>query len=148
MKVRRKRKPAPVVLVAEGPEEILEGVRFVEVPTAELVVVDEVDLSGKYTDVGMFRDRFVKVAPRIAAADRDAFDGSAIVATIRAAGARAVLLAPVIVPEVRRVAPEKVARRTPREAVAAWFGEQKAIPAADRDAALELVLEFMDTEGM
>lgn len=119
-------------------------IRFIDVPTAELLVLEDAE---EWTPEEV-RDRFVKVAPRIAVSEREAFDGPAIAARIRAAGARAVVLAPVMVPEVRRVAPEKVAGRTPREAVAAWFDEQKTIPVDDRAAALELVLGFMDEESM
>ncbi len=119
--------------------------RFLDVDTAELLVVE--DLSAEVTDE-TFRDRFVKVAPRIPVLERESFDGPAIAARIRAAGARAVILAPIMVPEIRRVEPEQVVKRTPRETVKAWFGEQKAIDAPSRDAALELVFGFMDEEGL
>lgn len=125
--------------------------RFHDVETAGLVVINEMDLQDSefpFVKSGTLRDRFVKVAPRIPVAERDAFDGPAIAAAIRAAGARAVILAPVMVPEIRRVEPEQIVKRTPRETVQAWFDEQKAIDALSRAAALELVFGYMDEEGL
>ena len=116
--------------------------KFIDVDTAELLVIDDL---GKIPDV---EGRFVKVAPRILVSEREAFDGAAVAAGIRAKGARAVVLAPIMIGEVRKVEPEKLVKRTPRETVKAWFDEQKTIDVETREAAVELVFGFMDDEGL
>lgn len=121
--------------------------RFIDVDTTELVVIDDLERGPEITQEAI-EGRFVKVAPRIPVSERDAFDGAAIAKVLRGKGARAVVLAPIMVGEVRRVEPEQIMNRTPRETVKAWFDEQKAIDAPSRDAALELVFGFMDEESM
>lgn len=139
--------PVPAGMVVEIAHEgaVAVTARFHDVDTAELLVIE--DLEREITREAV-EDRFIKIAPRIPASDRDSFDGAAIVRLLRGYGARAVILAPIMVPEIRRVEPEQVVKRTPRETVRAWFDEQKSIAANTREAALELVVGFMDEEGM
>lgn len=159
MKTRRRKKPASGGL-EYVPSEIGDGeqgggpfglvipgrkLTFHDVDTAELLVIE--DLEQEITRE-LIEGRFVKLAPRVLASERESFDGAAFVKVLRGYGARAVILAPIMVGEVRRVEPEQVVKRTPRETVKAWFDEQKTIDAPSRAAALELVFGFMDEESM
>lgn len=117
-------------------------VSFRDVDTAELVVIEDLEANVNV------KDRFVKVAPRILASQREAFDGAKVAKSYRDAGARAVILAPVTVPEVQPSETEKVARsETPREAVTAWLEEQN-VSAKEALAVVDLVFGFMDQENM
>jgi len=117
-------------------------VRFVDVESARLVVVEDVDSS---PDV---RDAFVKLTPAIPASARAAFDGGAVSRRFRAAGARAVMLAPRVVAETRRPEVERVvAASSPREAVERWFADQP-LNDAERAAAVAVVFDLMDAEGL
>jgi hypothetical protein len=112
-------------------------VRFIEVPTPEFLLIE--DLNQSY-DVAK---RFVKVSPRLAASERDTFDANAIKTELLERGALSVVIAPIIIPEARAVETERLAAKTPREAVKAWFEDQR-LTDDERAAAVELVFGFMD----
>lgn len=120
-------------------------VEFRAVPTPAVRTLTNLD-SGP----GEVAGAFVKVAPRLPTSARATFDGPGLAASLRDAGALAVLLAPEWIPdevrEVARVVPAEIT--DPRAIVAAWFEAHKTGAAEVRDRARELVLSFMDAEGM
>lgn len=119
-------------------------VSFRHVESPELVVLDDID--APIPDVS---GKFVKVSYQIPASQRHRFDGHSIRRDLEQAGARAVLLAPVLVPEVKRPETKRVAKgRKPREIVEAWFAEQVGASEEDKAAALRMVLGWMDSEGL
>jgi len=109
-----------------------------------MVVIE--DLTGPFPEV---EGRFVKLAPRLPASRRGEFDGPALARDLRDRGALAVHLAPVYLPEAVRPEAAAVARAMdPREAVATWFTGQSGMDPVARKAAEDLVLGFMDLEGL
>ena len=116
---------------------------FIHVSTPNLVVIE--DLEG-VTNMDV-EGRFVKLAPKIPASQRDAFDGPAFADQLREAGALAVILAPVFLTETKKV-DEVAEARNDRDALRAWFEAQKVADPTDLEAAENLVLGFMDQEGM
>jgi hypothetical protein len=89
----------------------------------------------------------VKVSPTLRASERDTFDGSKLAAELRQAGAIAVQLAPVTIPdtvsqESRRTV---AAAPSPEEAVHAFFQEMRGVPEEDRAAGELLALELVQS---
>jgi hypothetical protein len=127
----------------ERPESATARVRFVEVPTTPLVQVERVD--GEHPDV---KGAIVKVAPTIRSSERETFDGARVMAKLREAGALAVQLAPVTLPDT--VAPEarrQVARaQSPEDAIRAFFAEFKGVPEEERAEAEALALELLEAD--
>lgn len=128
------------------PETLTIGrvtLRRIEVPTMELVQINTVD----QVETAVVKGRIVKLSPTVKASEKDAFDGPAHVARLRERGALVVVLAPrtVIDTVTKR---EEIETTDPRELVAKWFEDQKAIDAATREAANEIVLETMEQEGL
>ena len=117
---------------------------FVHVPTPDLVVLDNLDA---ITNLDV-KGRFVKVSPLIPASQRDAFDGPGVAAKLREAGALAVIMAPIFRADTKKEVDTVTAAKSDRDAVLAWFDAQKIADVTDLNAALELVQNFMDLEGM
>ena len=115
---------------------------FVHVETPNLMVIEDVD--GDHDVKG----RFVKLAPRIPASQRQAFDGAAAAERYREAGALAVILTPVFLTETRKALETVAAAKTDRDALRAWFAAQTVADKSDLSAAEDLVLGFMDLESM
>ena len=114
-----------------------------EVPTLELVQISNL----KEVETLAVKGRLVKLSPTVRASEKESFDGPAHVARLRERGALAVVLAPrtVIDTTTKR---NEIETSDPRELVDLWFDDQKAIAVKTRDAARELVLATMETEGL
>lgn len=115
-------------------------IRFVGVPTTPLVQLEEVAPAGEGV-----QGAIVKVAPTLRASEREGFHGAEVAARLRGAGARAVQLAPVIIPEV--AVPRSPGRATlsaPADLVRAHFEELRGVPEGDRAAALELAVRLVE----
>lgn len=140
-KARKKRAAKPAVAAEAVPAAMPSGVRFVELTTANVIRMELDD--GR--DV---RGAFVKLAPRLARSERAGFDGTEMVKALKARGAAAVALTPVIIPD-RSAAPEAKAqgqRVDERAEVRSWFGDE-----AQRDPvvgeALQGCLQILDDVG-
>jgi hypothetical protein len=141
-KTRKKRAAKPAVAPEAVPVAVPTGVRFVELTTANVIKMELDD--GR--DV---RGAFVKLAPRLARSERAGFDGTEMVKALRARGAAAVSLTPIIIPD-RSAAPEAKAkgqqRVDERDEVRSWFGDE-----AQRDPvvgeALQGCLQILDDVG-
>lgn len=92
--------------------------------------------------------KFVKLAPRIPASQRERYDLAKYAADIRAAGALSVVLAPTFLSETKKEVETVAKAQTDRDACRAWFEAQTAADPNDLEAAEKLVLGFMDMEGM
>lgn len=146
----RKRTKAPVMEVLSetlGPSFeqeldaplIIDKVRFVKVPTAELLKLDHDD--GR--DV---KGSFVKLAPRLRRSEREAFDTGAAERALLDRGAVAAVAVPVVIPDqvVQKVVSS--ARSVDAHAeITAWFGEA---PVGDAMAALDRCLHILDEVGL
>lgn len=111
------------------------------VPTTPLVQLDVI-----YKPASGVRGAIVKVSPTLRASERDGFDGAKLAAELREAGARAVQLAPVIIPETSAPrAQSQVARVTsPAEVVRTYFEELRGVPEEDKRAAVELAVQLVE----
>lgn len=91
---------------------------------------------------------FVKVSTSLRPSEREAFDGQALKARLRAAGARAVLLAvqPVAEGPDAEAKAEVVAALRPEDAIAAWFAGLP-IPDEDKADATARALLILAAEG-
>ena len=87
----------------------------------------------------------VKLRPTLRSSERSSWDGAAQAARLRELGARAVLLAPVVVPDEGKLT-EVATAETPEAAVAAWFDALTGADPADRDAARETALDYLASE--
>lgn len=147
-KTRRKKRSAgsPPELTGEcrGFGPAAPTADFIHVPTPELVVIEDLDLVTNLDVAG----RFVKLAPKIPASQRDAFDGPTFADQLREAGALAVILAPVFLSDTKKEVEKVAEARNDREALRAWFEAQTVADSTDLEEAEALVLGFMDAEGM
>lgn len=150
---------------AEADEVVLSGVTARQVGSARVVFCEhgttrleqiDYDEFGDYEPdaeaIGVSKSRvadaFVKVTASLRPSEREAFDGRALKERLRAAGARAVLLAvhPVAEAPDREAQEEVAVAVRPEEAVEAWFS---ALPVSEEDrvAARDLALEILAAEG-
>lgn len=150
---------------AEADEVFLSGVTARQVGSARVVFYEhgttrleqiDYDEFGDYEPdaeaIGVSKSRvadaFVKVTASLRPSEREAFDGRALKERLRAAGARAVLLAvhPVAEAPDREAQEEVAVAVRPEEAVEAWFS---ALPVSEEDrvAARDLALEILAAEG-
>lgn len=149
MRTRRRKDPAPAprpsVEWNPPPDPSVTTIRRVSVPTPDLMVIENLEEISSLD----FAGHFVKLAPRLPASQRETFDGAALKRDLLREGARAVVLAPVFVPDSRKAAPAAIAKAsTPRQAAEAWFADQTAAAPEDCATALGLVFGFMDSEGL
>lgn len=122
------------------------AVRFHDLPTTELVVIENVD--ALHWVIPNVFGKFVKVSPLLKASEAQLFNGSEIRAELEKEGARAVILAPRIVPDIRKIRnEEEVKSKTVHEIVELWFNEQK-IDDDDRFIAKNLLFGLMESEGL
>lgn len=119
--------------------------RRVEVPTRPLIVIETLDdlVSPDHVDGAI-----VKVAPHLRSSERATFDGAAIAAKLRELGAAGVLLAPIVVPDVKPELSVAIAKaESPRAALRTWFAEQP-LDDDERKACTDLAESFLDAEGV
>lgn len=132
-------------------------VKFYDLPTPEMVVIDDtasLNWIGAYRSIHD-RDReselfgkFVKVSPILKASEAHLFNASEIRKEIERCGAKAVVIAPRIVSDSRKIEKEvEVESRSVHELVEAWFSEQK-ISEEEKEEAIQLTLKFMSEEGV
>lgn len=139
---RKHRKSAVVHTNTPPQEQPRARISFVPVATTHLLQLDAVP---EQVPEGV-RGAIVKVSPTIRASERDSFNGSKLAAELRGAGALAVQLAPVTIPDT--VSPQ--ARRavssapSPEDAVRAFFQEVLGAPEEDRAAGEALALELVE----
>ena len=123
-----------------GSEPTGTVVRFHEVPTARVLKVgslDGVDVFGCY----------VKFAPRLRRSERSTLDAATIVEDLKAFGAVAAVVAPVVIPDEVTApveAPSADQSVDARAEVSAWFGEE---PDDERAEALRTCLRILDQVG-
>lgn len=117
------------------------SVSFVSVPTTPLL-----QLEAAVPPLDGVRGAIVKVSPTLRASEREGFHGAQVAARLRGAGARAVQLAPVIIPEVGapRVQGQAVRAKYPAEAVRSHFEELRGVSEADRLAGMELAMQLVE----
>lgn len=100
--------------------------RFIEIPDAALILVRE--LAEAHTDV---TGAFIKVQPTIRASERSTLDVKLIRQRYLDAGAAAVVVTPIVIPDSRQgvLAPvSALERHTPEEYLRAWFENAMASP--------------------
>jgi hypothetical protein len=123
-------------------------VQFVPVRSAELVQFDGEDAVDRLiaTPLGALAGAIVKVAPVMRAAFRDAFDAGMVAQSARDRGAIAVIVTPRVIPDARMDdAKAEAVRRalTPRDAIAAWFGELAGLTEEERAACIDAADDLM-----
>lgn len=137
--------------VAKKLEPPRARVTFVSVPSAGLVQFDGEHAVDQLiaTPIGALRGAIVKVAPILRSSFRDAFDAGAVAQSARDRGAVAVIVSPRIVADTRiddRKAEAVRTAGTPRDAIAAWFGELAGLTDEDRAACIAFADDLMDEE--
>lgn len=137
--MRRRTKPTATSVHPGGLARA--SVSFVSVPTTPLLQLEVAVPSSEGV-----RGAIVKVAPTLRASERDGFHGAQVAARLREAGARAVQLAPVIIPEVGAPrAQGQAARATfPAEVVRSYFEELRGVSEEDRQAGMELAVQLVE----
>lgn len=126
-------------------------VQFVPVRSAELVQFDGEDAVDRLiaTPHNALAGAIVKVAPVMRAAFRDAFDAGLVAQSARDRGAIAVIVTPRVIPDARMDdAKAEAVRRalTPRDAIAAWFGELAGLTDEERAACIESAETLMEED--
>jgi hypothetical protein len=121
---------------------------FVECPQSPMRVMR--DVSELENLEGELKGAFVKVAPTVRASQRSSIDARAIVKTLTDAGAAAVVVAPIIVPDVAvKDVPKdrKAAVQKPEVHLRAWLDAVKATKAI-KDSALQEALTSVQEAGL
>lgn len=119
-------------------------VKFMEIDTAGMITIR--DPGAVYEDLNL-KGKFVKVCPVLPASERATFPGTAIANEIRQLGARAVIMAPVFVPDGKKAKSKAPEAKNPYAEVDLWLADQN-IDDATRDAVREQVRDYMTREGM
>lgn len=135
-------KPGHEAIVTQQPGKRAR-VKFVPVSSATLL-----ELADERADVTV-AGAYVKVAPTIRASEREAFDATRVVESLRGRGARAVLVAPTVVADARvetKRAEKVVSASSARDATRAWFEQLAGLSDEDRAACIELAERYIEEE--
>lgn len=130
MKLRTKKQNAePVAASIVGPaiRGRRHGVEFVDVPQPGMVITN----GSVCGSVELLAGAYVKVSPTLRSSERAGYDSQAVRERLLAAGAVAVVVVPVVVPDsvedVRRAAAPTVAPKLPEQHLRDWFDGVKGV---------------------
>ena len=118
------------------------GPQFVKVPTPNTIVLDDLN----DIEPGDIKGQFVKVVTTIRASEREAFNKRDIRGQLLRMGARAVTMAPKVIPDSTRKQPStRSDKLNSRVLLKQWVDN---LDTSERKAVSELVERFMSEEGM
>lgn len=114
--------------------------RFVPVRTTPLLQLESA--SGETSET--VKGAIVKVAPLLRERERATFDGAGVANRLRQAGALAVQLSPVPIPDDGGAAAKRrvVVGQSPEDVIRDFFGEMVGVPEGERAEAEALSLEL------
>jgi hypothetical protein len=124
------------------------GLRFVDCSQASMIVLRDLERAKDFASGKDAKGAYVKVAPTIRAHERQSFDSKAIRDALLEAGALAVIIAPIVVPEVAAARKhEPVSQVRPEEYLKQWFAVAKSAKELGPDAMAE-ALQTLGEAGL
>lgn len=123
---------------------------FVDCPQSPMQVMREVgDIDQAELNAGELKGAFIKVCPTVRASERQSIDARAIVQRLRNAGAAAVVVAPIVVPDgvvAAKNSPKPIVQK-PDAHLRAWLDGVKTTKTI-KDRALEEALTSVQEAGL